>query len=236
MNNKRIALALFLVFAMSLSMFMLPMAPVRNAETSTPSTFTPEQVEQIENFYREVAQPGFRPGVDMALAEWRDTGVISDSMVAVGGRPNVLVYGAPWMDIEGLREIVDLAWWVDLKLFRVAQVRISDAAALDLITGLDGVTGVTADTYIRGTPNLDEAMPSEPTIDMTEFRDIVQATGTIATDYTGAGVLVGHIDTGGDFGNPDIQAAYSADSFDPTSAGVVLTKALANTSYVSNIT
>ncbi len=236
MNNKRIALALLLIFAMSMTMFSLPMVPVRQAEISSPDTFTPEQVEQIDNFYKEVSQPGFRPGIDAYLAEWQSTGVISDSVVSFAGRPSVLIYGAPWMDVESLRDMVDLAWVVDLKLFKVAQAKVSDAAALDLVIGLEGVTGIMADTYIEGTPEVDAAIPEEPAVDMTEFRDIVGATGTVASGYTGAGVTVGHIDTGGDFGNPDIQGAYSPYSFDPTSAGVVLTKALANTTAVSNIT
>lgn len=235
MNNKRIALALFFAFAMSLSMFSIPMAPVQQAETSSPSTFTPEQIDQIEDFYNEVSQPGFRPGVDAVLAEWQATGVITDSMIAIAGKPSVLIYGAPWMNIESLRDIVDLSWWVDLNLFKVVQAKVSDAAALDVVLGLEGVTGITADTYIEA-PVVDSAIPEEPSLDMTEFRTIVGATGTTAIGYDGTGILVGHIDTGGDFGNPEIQHAYSADSFDPTSAGVVLTKALANTTAVSNIT
>ncbi len=236
MNKKRFALALFLSIVMSLSMFSLPMAMVRQTETSTPSTFTSEQNQQIQNFYQEVSQPDFQPGVDAALAQWRDTGVVSDSMVTVAGQPSVLIYGAPWLNIESVRNIADIAWWVNLKLFKLVQARISSPADLDALMKINGVAGITANTLIQGDTNQAAATPGTPALDMTEFRNIVGATGTAASAYNGSGVVVGQVDSGADFGNPVLQHAYDANSYDPTSQGVVLTTAQANSTDVSNTT
>ena len=236
MNKKRFALALFFVAAMSLSMFMMPMAPIKQTETSTPSTFTPEQNQQIQNFYQEVSQPGFEPGVDAVLAQWQGTGVLSDSVVSVAGRPSVLIYGAPWLNIESVKSVADIAWWVNLKVFKLVQARINTPADLDSLMKISGVAGVCANTFIQGDSNQAAATPGTIAPDMTEFRDIVGATGTVASSYDGSGVVVGHVDTGADFGNPVLENAYDPYSYDPTSEGVVLTKALANSTNVANVT
>ncbi len=236
MNKKRFALALFFVAAMSLSMFMMPMAPIKQTETSTPSTFTPEQNQQIENFYQQVSQPDFKPGVDAVLAQWQDTGVLSDSVVSYAGRPSVLIYGAPWLDIESVRNVVHIAWWVNLKVFKLVQASVNTPADLDTLMKISGVAGITANTFIQDNSNQAAATPGTIAPDMTEFRDIVGATGSIASSYDGTGVVVGHVDTGADFGNPVLQHAYDSYSYDPTSAGVVFTLAQANSTDVANTT
>jgi subtilisin family serine protease len=84
--------------------------------------------------------------------------------------------------------------------------------------------------------NIDSFEPPGRSVDMDVIRTVVEADGVTASGYTGAGVRVGHIDTGCDFGNPDLRHAYDSGTYDATGYGLSLTNYHANSTPVSNVT
>jgi hypothetical protein len=113
--------------------------------------------------------------------------------------------------------------------------------ALDKVIAIDGVT--TIDVNERAfelvddfAKNIEEPPQNEIEPLMTEIKEAVGANGVTASGYDGTGVVVGHIDTGADFGNPALQHAYHTDTLDSSGDGVVLTNVLVNSSAVENAT
>ncbi len=200
------------------------------------------QGNPLQDEYKEVletwSQPGYQPEVDPRLSSWLAGNELSDEVVVYGGVPKALIFGAPWMDVEDVKECVQVDWYVDLQGFKVVRVALSSTTALENLLMIDGVTFVNADE-IHNTPDddLDRTVDSqaytggaEP--DMFEIRNKIGVTGSIASNYTGDGVIVGHLDTGCDFGNPDLRHAYHPGSFDPTGYGLTLTWYHANSTPV----
>ncbi|MBD3158816.1 MAG: S8 family serine peptidase [Candidatus Lokiarchaeota archaeon] len=243
MKKKNIALVLFLVAAMSISMFYAPSAPAAQTEVNTPPEFSPEEVDEINDFYDVVNQPNFRPEVDPLLASWRETQELDSRVVEFNGKPSVLIFGTPAMDMDSIEEIAEVSWSADLRVFSVVKAYLPTTAALSHLVKIDGVTTVKADEAAMSLGNdlqknlvKSEAPPAEVSPDMFEIREVVGATGTTASGFTGDGVVVGHLDTGADFGQPDLQDAYHEDSYDPTGYGLTLSNYHANSTNVANVT
>ncbi len=242
MNKKRIAFVLVLVAAMSLSLFFAPMAPVRTVEQNAPPDFTPEEVEEINNYYDMVSQPNFVPEVHPTLAAWQGGSDISNKVVMRDGSPSVLIYGTPWMNVDKIDSIVEIDWKVNLKAFWIIKAVLPSVESLDFLLDVDGVSTIAADEKAFATDDLnkvlDQAPPSLPQVgtDMANINDQVNADGTNAAAYDGTDVVVGHVDTGVDFGHPALQNSYSIDSYDPTGYGLVPTNYHGNMTNVANVT
>ena len=206
-----------------------------SAAETTQGTPLQDEYEEIMETWN---QPGYQPEVDPRLSSWLAGNVLSEEVVVYGGMPKALIFGAPWMDIEDVKECVEVDWFVDLQGFKVVRAALSSTKALESLLKIDGVTFVNADE-IHNIPDDDLNRIAESRAytvgvepDMFEIREKVGVTGSIASNYTGDGVVVGHLDTGCDFGNPDLRHAYHPGSFDPTGYGLTLTWYHANSTPV----
>ncbi|MBD3405381.1 MAG: S8 family serine peptidase [Candidatus Lokiarchaeota archaeon] len=239
MNKKRIALVLFLAAAMSLSMCFAPMVPVAQAEDNALPSFTPEQVQEIEDFYNKVESPDFVPEVHHLISSWLAGEDVTNKMVMRDGMPSIMIYGTANMDVDRIEEIVDVSWKADLRALQVVKAYLPSADSVDALLAVDGVATISADekafAFDDLNKNIDVAPVTEPGLDMEQVADIVNA-NDMWTDYTGAGVTVGHVDTGCDFGHPALQHAFHPDSYDPSGYAITPTYYHANSSEVTNMT
>lgn len=242
MNKVRIALALVLISFLAGGMLHSPPVPVRHAEVSAPSLFSPETVEELEEYYEEVAQPHFKPEFDPLLATWRDGLGLDKAVFSARGKPSVLIYGAPWLDMDEVREFAEVDWKVDLKAFKMIRAFLPSVESLDAILDIEGVSYIRADELRFPVIDeferriIEEEIGGERGPDMTEIKDVVGGYDAPATSYTGAGVVVGTVDTGCDFGHPALEDAFDTGTYDGTGFGLVLSNIHVNSTPVANET
>ncbi|MHA1248117.1 MAG: S8 family serine peptidase [Candidatus Thorarchaeota archaeon] len=245
MNHKRTAAVLLFIAAMSLSMFFVPAAPVYTAEPAAAPTLSPQVQEKLEQFYEDVSQPGYVASVNPLLQDWADNGVPNKELVTRGdGAVSVIVVLAPWADEAAITNLVDVDWKVDLTYFKVWKVFVPNVEALNAVRTLAGVAYIDADVMARadrdmlardGVSVTDSMAPPtvEPDMEFSEqLMGVLDSAWNPALSYDGTGVKVGHIDTGCDFGYPDLQSVYG-DAYDPTGWGLVPTIYKANTTVVN---
>ncbi|MCF2138357.1 MAG: ABC transporter substrate-binding protein [Candidatus Thorarchaeota archaeon] len=197
--------------------------------TITHDQSLPEIVqEQSEALWSNWSRPDFRPDIDPLLEKWLSGGTVDDSISLVHGNPSVLVYCAPWIDMDAIEEFADLSWKMDFKVFKLAKVSMPSQDSLKSIMNLRGVTAIRADKMINpvvdefANPDTKDVQVPPFSLDMSEIRTVVGATESIAAEYTGDGIVVGHIDTGCDFGVPDLTEAYDNGTYDPSGYGLNL--------------
>lgn len=212
----------------------------------SPSVTPPEtDIESINEQFEEIwdtwSEPSFEPDVDPLLERWSATGELDESMVAVNGFPRAIVYLAPWTSYSTIEDMMDINWKMDFKAFKMVQGTIKSAGHFTKLVDSDGIAGIFSDKMKN--PIADEfsriiespeTIPSQ-SFDMSEFRDVIGSLGSTAIDYTGNGVVVGHIDSGCDFGIEDLQGAFNPGTYDPTGYGLNLATSLGNTSNVADI-
>ncbi len=238
---RKIAVLLF-VAVLTFSMFMAPVGPVARAEKAPAPVLSPKAQEQVEQWYEELAQPGFTARIDPLLAEWMETGDLSDMVVTKqNGDIRALVVASPNVDVDAVKEIVNVDWFVDLVIMKSFAVSVSSPDQLNKLAELKGVGIIDAD--VSRVPikddlarEIDSLNLGTRAVDMDIIKEVVDAdTASSTFNVNGSGVTVGLIDTGTDFGNPVLQDAYSIDSYDPTGEGLTFLQ-IANTTPVDNIT
>ncbi len=216
-------------------------SPTASEPTSTGSSDSPlQEVEDTTKILWDTwSEPDFRPDIDPLFETWLTDGTIDSSISLVDGNPGALIYSAPWADMETLDGLADIKWKMDFKAFKLVKVELPSAESLRKIIDLNGVTAIWADKLTSprvdefAKPDFDGTQSPEYSLDMSEIRAIVGSTGSVASGYTGEGVVVGHIDTGCDFGVPDLMDAYDNGTYDPTGLGLN-PLVLANSSYVAD--
>ncbi|TFF96847.1 hypothetical protein EU546_00500, partial [Candidatus Thorarchaeota archaeon] len=244
MNKKRTVAVLLFLAALSMSMLMAPVGPMANAESASPPTLTPEVQDQVDEWYKTLEQPGYRATVDNVLAEWSNGGVLNDKVVtSPDGAVSALVFMAPWVEMTAVRDVVNVEWSVNLRAMRTALVNVPNVDALEALRAVDGVGAIQADQYRFDRPddlvkNLDEIENPGIGVDMYKIKEVVKAddSTTYASGYTGDGVVVGHLDTGCDYGNPELEHTLDAvnyGAYDPSGEGVVPTFYHANSTVVN---
>ncbi|TFF93264.1 hypothetical protein EU546_06440, partial [Candidatus Thorarchaeota archaeon] len=164
---------------------------------------------------------------DQVLLDYLETEELPDTVVkTAGGDTNVIVYVSSPQVADRLQESLDIKWKMDLGPAVVLHASIASARDLRTLGDRRGVLFVKADVIEKRDNSMDGCYPREP--NMLEIRDLIGATGTSASGYTGAGVTVGVVDSGTDFSHPDLQGAISTDqygrptSYDPTGWGIQL--------------
>ncbi|MHA1772378.1 MAG: S8 family serine peptidase, partial [Candidatus Thorarchaeota archaeon] len=238
MSYKRTAAVLLFIAALSLTMFVTPATRVNTAEPASAPTLSPEAKEQLQQWYQDVAQPGYQAKVDPALAQWVETGVLSEKVVkSPDGGVSALLILTPWADEAKLADLVEVQWKVDLKYMKVWKVTLSSTNAISAVAAVDGVGSIEADMYKLNMAddlqkNFADTSTPEQGVDIYHIRQVVGAETTPASTYDGSGIHVGQIDTGVDFGNPDLQGAYGA-AYDPSGYGLVPTFYHANSTPVN---
>ncbi len=239
MNYKRnIAVLLFLA-ALTLGVFLAPTGPITSTASASSPVLSPETQDKINQWYDQLSQPGFTAKVDPLLANWK-TGELSTKVVTIDGAVSALVVCAPWVDEATVRSLVSVDWVADLIAMKTMKVTIPSADALNALARVKGVGIVDADVYLMDmdTGAIEERLATvEPLeteigLDMYHIRELVGATTAPASSYTGDGVTVAHIDSGADFGNPELVDAYEW-AYDPTGYGAVYTKYRANATNVN---
>lgn len=212
--------------------------------TPPPSTSPEEPVDQldalVEDAHTQWSDSSFTPDVDPLLQEWLDTGELDSSIVTHDRNPSIIVFSAPWSDYDEIRSLLDVQWSVNLKALRITKAVAPSQEAVTDLRDVSGVTMIDTDEYL--TPQRDDLSKDSTTSetdqqvtpDMEEFKPIVGASGPTASQFNGSGVVVGHLDTGCDFGQPDLQDAFHPDTYDPTGYSLVLTDSLGNTSNIAD--
>lgn len=216
---------------------------VENTHSSTTELPTAEMDslgQAVQDVQTEWAKNEFSTEIDESLFRWMDTGELKPNMVVQQNMPSIIIYSAPWSDYNEIRSIVDVQWSVDLRAFRITKALAPSRTTISELSETTGVTFIDADEYL--VPRRDDLsrdmsdsnLPVSATPDMAEFRTIVGSTGSTASQFTGEGVTVGHLDTGCDFGQPDLQDAYHPDSYDPTGYSLVLSNSIGNSSNLAD--
>jgi hypothetical protein len=239
LSNK--SAVLLFIAVLTLSVFMAPVGPVARAEASSPA-LSPATQDAINDWYDTVASPGFSPEMDAALAEWLETGIVADEMVTTEDGVSALVVVTPSADMDAIREVVSVDYFVNLNYFQTLKVTMDSPEALAKLADIEGVGIIDADTWrfpigddLVKELDIAPTLPEDGT-DMETIYDIVNADGTDASGYTGDGITIGHIDTGADFGNPELQTSYNTGSYDPTGEGLTPMWYYANATNVDNVT
>ncbi len=238
MSYANKAAVLLFAFVLAFSFFMAPTAPQR-AELASSPDLTPEAVEQIDTWYDTLNQPGYVATVAPLLAEWVETGEISEKMVTKrDGSVSAMIVVAPWADRNAIEALVNVEMVMDLKVFTTMWVSIPSADRISMIAEIEGVGLIDSDLYRFERENdlvkqtFEYETPVEG-IDMNVIRGVVGATGTVASGFDGSGVVVGHMDTGCDFGNPELQNAFNDGTYDGTGLGMAMTWYHANSTVVN---
>jgi hypothetical protein len=109
---------------------------------------------------------------------------------------------------------------------------------LKQLKAVDGIQYIQADYFLEPEPIVDLANEVEPS--MFVINDMIGATGTYASGYSGTGVVVGVVDSGVDFSQKDMRnAEYNNGtypmSYDPSSMGLT-EMVIGNSTAVTNTT
>ncbi len=216
--------------------------PPSVSPTINPQLDDADSLEQeFEAIWDAWSEPTFSPEIGPLLEKWVETGELDQSIVSVQGDPRVIAYLAPWVGYSEFDGIIEIDWKMDFRAFKMIQGSIESGDELAELLSVNGITAVFADKMKN--PIVDEfdrsidylqQTPSE-SLDMSEFRDLIGSLGPTSSDYTGNGVVVGHIDSGCDFGINDLQAAFNNGTYDATGYGLNLVTSLGNTSYVADV-
>ncbi len=245
MSKARKIAVMLVVAVLTFSMFMAPVGPVTRAaaqKTAPAPALSPETQDQLQQWYQELSQPGFTAHMNPLLADWIETGTLSDSVMRKqNGDVRALVVASPDVDMDAVRAVVHVDWFVNLVVMKTIAISVSSPAQLNQLAKIKGVGIIDADVAHRQILNDLErqtfnANLPERGVDMDVIREVVGA-DKVWTDFSvnGTGVTVGLIDTGTDFGNPAIQHAFNPYSIDPTGEGLTFLQA-ANTTPVANAT
>lgn len=211
----------------------VPVAPPPAPEpTSDPFT------EELDAMQEAWDSPDYEPNIDSRLLNWMQGEELDSIVVTTDENPNVILYCPSDTPIETLDSSLDISWTVDLGVFRIVHGSVISRDAFSSLIQDPAVKSILADEYkSRPMNDLERDFAKDTQIppyslDMAEFRELVGSTDTLSSQYTGNGVIVGHLDTGCDFGQPDLQGAYSNDSYDASGFGLTLTNSIGNSSYV----
>ncbi len=241
MSYANKAAVLLFAFVLCFSYFMAPAAPPR-AELASSPELTPEAMEQIDTWYDTLNQPGYTATVAPLLAEWVETGEASEEMVTKrDGSVSAMVVVAPWADRDAIEALVNVEMVMDLKIFTTMSVSIPSADRISMLAEIEGVGLIDSNLYRfeREDDLIAQTFQWEtPTegIDMEVIKGVVGATSGAAVNYDGTGVVVGHVDTGCDFGNPDLRHALDPGTYDGTGLGMAMSWYHANSTPVANLT
>jgi hypothetical protein len=232
MSKARKAAVLLFVAVLTFSMFMSPIGPAVQAEVAGSPTLSPEAQDQLDQWMEQMAQPGFSAKVDAYLATWMETGELSDMVVTKqNGDVSALVVTAPNVNIDAIREVVHVDWFVNLVAMQTIAISASSPDQIAKLAEIEGVGIIDADIMRSPIKNdlvkeidIASTTPGEA-VDMDIIKEVVGATSASSTfTVNGDGVLVGLVDTGTDFGNPALQDAFSEWTYDPTGEGLTFLK------------
>ena len=238
MNNLRKTAVLLLCGVFIISITLVPFTPRANVDSQVAAP-TDYQREFIQKWAQRLQDDVPENKVDPVIQSYIDTGILDDSVSTTrSGATKLLLYLPPLFDIAAISSIAKVRWQIDLKLLRVASVDVSSIGAIKQLTAVDGIQYIQADYYLEPEPSVDLALETDPS--MFFIRDLVGATGTYASAYSGNGVVVGVVDSGVDFSQQDMwNAEYNNGtypmSYDPSSRGLT-EMVIANSTYVSNTT
>jgi hypothetical protein len=195
MNNLRKTTVLIFISVMVISAIMVPFAPITNVNS---------QVAQAPVDYKEMFEQKWanrlmndlpNGKMDPILASYIDTGALDGSVLTTAkGAIKLLLVLTPNADTNAISQIGNVRWQMNLDIVRIASVDVTSAKALKILEDRNDVLYISPDVYLEPAPI--EAADEVATPDMFHIRDLVGATGTYASDYNGAGVIVGVDDSG----------------------------------------
>jgi hypothetical protein len=138
-----------------------------------------------------------------------ETNEVPEGVLSTTSGMGVLITGDGTVDVEALREVSTVRSFANLGIMTYAHVAVEDADALLAVAGTPGVLRVNGNT-VTGAPTVEEPEAAPPVVEPDHYviDDIVDLGGQA---YTGSGVTVALIDTGIDFGIPDLQDAQALD-------------------------
>jgi len=238
MINLRKTMVLFAIGVMTISLVLVPFAPMTKVDSQVAAP-TDYEREFAERWASRLQQNPVTERVDPLLVSYMETGALDEKMVTTrSGDVKLLLYLEPAFDTDTLAGIAKVRWQIDFKLMRIASVEVSSVKELRQLKALNGITYLQADIFIDPEPSYEDGDDISP--DMFHINDVVGATQANALGYTGDGVIVGIDDTGIDFSQSDMwNTEYHNTthpmSYDPSSYGLT-EMVIANNTYVENTT
>jgi hypothetical protein len=236
---KSKAIVLLLAAIMTLSMFYVQ-GGITAAAPAEDSTIAPTVQDEFIEKYAErlVDELDSADVMDPALREFMESGYLAEDVVTKADDSiKVILFLTPTADYAAVKAVVDVDWRMDLKATQVISASVTDALGLKLLEKIEGVSYISADTYLTSVDvEFDTTQP-----EMYEIVDVVGAMGTNARNYDGTGVIVGVDDDGTDFSLPDMRDAEYIDtdgnpgSYDPAGFGIT-EMVIANRTFVENTT
>jgi len=220
------------------SALFVPITPFASVDSQVAAPTNYEQ-DFVEKWAQRILDEPVLEKVDPVITSYIETGVLDPSVDTTrDGSTKLLLYLPPTFDDAALDGVANVIWKVDFKLVKVASISVSSIAAMKQLVAMDDIQYIQADYFLEPEPNVDLAEATQP--DMFYIRDLVGATGTIASGYDGTGAIVGVVDSGVDFSQEDMRnAEYNNGtypmSYDPSSQGLT-EMYIANSTVVANTT
>ncbi|MHA1958262.1 MAG: S8 family serine peptidase [Candidatus Thorarchaeota archaeon] len=244
MISKKKGMVLLFAVLMTTSM-MLPLAlnPKTEAAGLAP---VPESssMDVINNWVDRLNSDSMgEETVDSLLASYMETGEIDSNVVkSRKGEISVLLYYDPDVSSDAIREFATIDWVMNVKLLKVALVKVGTVADMKGLSKLPGLRYMSADEYTRRETTDYNGGYDDISTDMYEIRKLVGAdTAFSVNGYDGTGIRIGIDDNAVDFSLPDLKDAMAVDSeglpesYDPSGYSIT-TMTIANNTAVTNAT
>ncbi|MFW9815846.1 MAG: S8 family serine peptidase, partial [Candidatus Thorarchaeota archaeon] len=223
MNNLRKTAVMLLIGVFITSALFVPITPFAsvNSQVAAPTNY---EQDFVEKWAQRILDEPVLEKVDPVITSYIETGILDSSVDTTrDGSTKLLVYLPPSFDDAALDSVANVMWKVDFKLVKVASISVSSIAAMKQLVAMDDIQYIQADYFLEPEPSMNLAEITQP--DMFYIRDLVGATGTIASGYDGTGVIAGVVDSGVDFSQEDMRNAeyYNGSypmSYDPSSMGL----------------
>lgn len=222
-----------------LGIFLVSVMPTPFAnETETPLyAETPtvpvnnDVIEFFQSFGEEVENSRSKTAwerLNAPLQTYVETGVPTAEMAMFQGQPRALVIATPGFDVATIPEGLTVGRVANIGFLTVFEVSISEPSSLVEAAGLEGILNLQADIYLDG-----RTAPAAPTLETeTDWQNLKDATTSMAKDieldrylvrqlsgadsvqnlYNGSGITNAILDTGVDYGVPNLAGAIDLDS------------------------
>lgn len=190
-----------------------------------------DAIEFFQSFGEEVENSRSKTAwerLNAPLQTYVETGIPTPEMVILQGQPRALVIADPEFDLVTLPEGLRVGRVANLRFLQVFEVSISEPSSLLVAAGLEGILALDADVYLDG-----RTAPSAPTLETeVEWKsmedtatNLVEEIGVnrpvvrtlsganqVQSVTNGTGVRLSIMDTGVDFGIPNLARAIDLDS------------------------
>lgn len=192
----------------------------------------PAPMEQYRPFFEGADEPhntglSKLANFEKNLYSYLETGIIPDGVVTTESGMSILLGAGYEIDLVSLSEHMRIRHVLDMGIGYMIKGDVASPYHLRLIDSLDYTGLIMADQLLE-TPSMINFDPG-PSPDNFFVREIVEADMANAAGFTGAGSIIGVVDTGVDHTLTDLATAYHTNNsgyptaFDPGGMGIAIT-------------